>query len=74
MYRWVLDFKLDLFEVLNDPDNGLSPAWRENAIKLFCSPQSPSEEDAETCPLGGEDRPADDLTLDTDSETGYDHD
>ena len=74
VYRWVLDFKLDLFEVLNDPDNGLSPAWRENAIKLFCSPQSPSEEDAETCPLGGEDRPADDLTLDTDSETGYDHD
>ena len=74
VYRWVLDFKLDLFEVLNDPDNGLSPYWREKAIKLFCSPPSQPREDTDTRPMTGDEASPNDPALDIDSETGSDHD
>lgn len=48
VHRWLLAIQFDLYLLLDAPDSGLSPTWRDAAIRFFCRPGRTADTDLET--------------------------
>lgn len=69
--RWIKAIQLELFVVLDEPDNGLSAQWRNAAIAyLLGEDGGPDDSDGEPTEVG----PSVQSQPDDDDEAGYDHD